>query len=116
MDEFGAVAKTQTEKAFIDYIDWSSVREPERKEKLGEILYALNWGRDDGTFEFAGSKLYTLAEYCNLLDNTPEELNEGRETAISHIMEVKYRTGRDTNNEVPINVGERGGRFYILFD
>lgn len=109
---FTAKLKTDSEQAFVDFVDWDSVAEAKRKQKLGGLLsFTYSSGRKK-KYELSNSRLYPIAEYCDLIDCSVEEYNEERAIPITHVIELEFATDYGSTTGT-IDVGEREGRYYL---
>ena len=111
--EFVEHLRTDPERALVDYTDWDSVPESKRAIKLGGLLtFPFSIGRDK-QYELKNDRLYTVAEYGKLIDCTVDEYNEGRDIPITHVLELEYKLSENGTQTGTIDVGERGGQFYL---
>ena len=111
--DFVSLLETDPEQALVDYVDWDAVPESKRLEKLGGLLtlpYSI--GRDK-QYELLRSKLYTISEYCRLIDCPVDEYNEERETPVTHLVELEYKISENGTQTGTIDIGERDGRYYL---
>ena len=112
-EAFVTAMELDLEAAFVDFADWSAVKESQRKEKLGEFLLLAS-SRQNNSERVLNSRLLTVDQFCAQVGYTVAEYNANRATPVTHVIELDLRLTDVATKTIALDVGSKDGFFYIL--